>query len=360
MASSDHHTSPQEASDEASDSTVDSTSDEVGINTCSPCKHKGTRRRATMYCLDCKELLCNSCKVSHQSFKHFRDHKFSRIASDRRVLLDAQVISSSMVYIRMSSDARSPQITGCAFLPNGKVVLCDQGNKNLKLLDTCDSYKIIESLDFPSEPRDVTIVDNKTVLVVLLDHRSVQYVNLKAKMKPGRVILLQKMPLAIEFFDNEIFVACKVKSKKGTGEILVLDREGTVKRRLGMKEDDSFMFDCPSHFTVSRTTKNIFVSDRDTSMVTCLSPSGKIVYQYKSSSLNRARGVYVDAVDNLFVCGESSNNVLILTSTGEKYGSLLTEKDFVKQPCAIAYRQKDGTLVIGCYSRDNLLVFKIQ
>lgn len=352
MASSDHPCI-QESSDAA-----EFASEEVSINTCSPCNHKGTQRQATQYCIDCKELLCKGCKESHQSFKQSRDHKFSPVAADRRIIIDSKVVSSSKHDIRMSSDKRFPQVTSCVFLPGGKILVCDQTNMKIKLLD--NSYKITDSLEFPSETRDVAVVDKNTLIVALVDHKSLQYVDMETKMKPGRIILLPKMPLALEYLEDEIYVACKVPRKKGTGEVLIVDREGIVNRRVGIKANGSCMFHAPCHFTVSRATKNIFVSDRDTSTVTGLSPSGNVLYQYQSHDLDRPRGVYVDAVDNLLVCGEYSANVLILTATGEIYGTLLTGKDIGKQPCSIAYRENDSTLLIGSYDCNYILAFELQ
>ena len=136
------------------------------------------------------------------------------------------------VNVRDSNDKRSPQVTGCAFLSQSRVVICEQANMRVKILDTGNSYKIVDSLEFPSDARDVTVVDSKTIIVTLTDHKSLQYVDLEPKMKPGRILLLPKMPLAVEYFNGELFVACKTPRKNGTGEILVLDKEGIVKRKL--------------------------------------------------------------------------------------------------------------------------------
>ena len=280
------------------------------------------------------------------------------MASDRRILLECKAVSATTANVRQSTDKRCPQITGCIYLQNGSIVLCDRANNNIKLLNT--SYKVTDSLDFPSPTRDAAIVDNKTIVVVLPQHQSLQFVDLAPNLTPGRPILLPKMPLAVDFADDELFVACKTRSKDGTGEIMVLDKQGSLKRQLGIKADGSCMFDCPSHFTVSRLTKNIIVSDRDTSIVTCLSFSGTVLYQFKSPELRRTRGVYLDAVDNMLVCGEESINVLMLTSTGETYGTLLSRKDIPRKPCAITYSEKASTLLIGCYNHDYLLIFKIQ
>lgn len=344
MASADFPTSSQEPHDVASDVAHVSSSDEVFTNACSPCDCKGNRSKATMYCLDCQELLCKACKESHQSFKQSKDHKFSSVASDRRVLLEAKVVKTNKAKIRISSDKSSPQITGSVFLHNGDVVLCDRNNDTLKLLDA--SFTMKESLIFPSHPRDVAVVSNKTVIVCLPAHKSLQYVDVEPKLTPGRVILLKKMPLAVEVVDDEIYVGCKDPNKSGTGEILIVNKDGNLKREIGKQADGSFLFDCPSAITVSKSVRNVFVSDRETSFVTCLSPTGSVLYQYNSPDLIRARGLYLDAVDNILVCGESSTNLQVLTTTGKMHKELLTAADVVKQPCSIAYREDSGTLLL--------------
>ena len=359
MASADKPSS-QPASDVASDSAIDSTSDEVSLNMCGPCEHRGIRKQASEYCLSCKELLCSACKEYHTSFKEFRDHTFTRIQSGRRVLLDATVTNCRTVNIRMSTDKRSPQVTGCKFLSHSRVIICDQNNMRVKLLDAGNSYKVVDCLEFPSEVRTVSIVDSKTVIVTITDHKCLQYVNIGAKMEPGRIILLPKMPLAVEYLDGELFVTCKKHRQNGTGEVMVLDKEGTVKRKLGVRADGTCMFDAPTHLAVNSASNNVIVSDRDTSIVTCLAPDGSVIYQYKSPELTRPRGVYVDAVGNVLVCGESSTNVVILTSDGKKHGILLTDKEIRKQPCSIALDGSNEKLLIGCYNTEKMLEITLR
>ena len=347
------------ASDVTQDVASDETSDEVYTSSCSPCGHKGIQKKATQYCLDCQELLCLTCKELHQTFKQSRHHCFTAVGSDRKVFLDSKIMKSNKIKVRITSDKSSPQITGAAFLPDGRIILCDRNNNNMKLLDA--KLKVQDSYEFPSHPRDVAVVDNKSVVIILPDHKSLQYVDIETKLKPGRVILLNKMPLAVEIVNNDIFIACKTKGKDGTGEIQILDRDGNRKRRLGIKPNGSCMFDCPSHFAVSKPTQRIYVSDRDTSTVTCIAMANDtVIYQYKDPDLIRARGVYVDAVDNILVVGESSTNVQLVTFDGKKHSTLLTSSDIVRQPCSIAYREKDDTLIVGCYNQNLLLMFKIQ
>ena len=66
----------QEAHDVASEVAQDHTS------MCSPCDSQNKQTKAAVYCLDCEEFLCTSCKELHQSFKLSKNHKFSEVSSD--------------------------------------------------------------------------------------------------------------------------------------------------------------------------------------------------------------------------------------------------------------------------------------
>ena len=362
MSSADKPSS-QSTSDVASDGVIDSTSsDEVNLNACGPCEHRKIHKEASNFCLSCKELLCSACKDYHTSFKEFRDHTFTRVQSGRRVLLDAKFVNSRTINIRLPTDKKSPQVTGCKFLSRNRVLICDQNNMRLKLLDVDNSYSIIDSLEFPSENRTVSIVDPNTVVVSLTDHKCLQYVDVGTKMTPGRIILLPKMPLDVEYVDGEIYVACKVPRQRGTGEILILDKEGNIKRKLGVHADGTCMFDAPTHIAVNKASKNVIVTDRDASAVTCLAPDGSVIYQFKSPDLLRPRGVYIDAVGNALVCGESSTNVVILTSDGKMHGTLLKDKhtEIRRQPCSIDLDESNGKILIGSYNTDKILEVIIQ
>ena len=329
-------------------------------NPCSPCRYKGIPYQAEQFCLHCQELLCNDCKTAHQTFKQSRIHDYRDIAPDKNVLLDAKVDNRSFnVHVRCPTDKNNPQITSCAFLPSGQVALCDRAN-NLKLLDA--GYKVQETLEFSNTPRDLSIINDNTIITVIPESHLLQFVNVSPKLIAGGVIHLNEKPLAVEFVDSEIYVACKVENKQKTGHIQVIDKDGNIQRKLGVKPGGTCLFNCPSHFAVSSLTKRVYVSDRDTSYVTGLSANGDILMQCKSPTLARPRGVYIDAVDNILVCGENSNNVEIISYYGAVVmrRTLIQHKVFIKTPCSIAYRDSDSTLLVGCYGEGRLQVFNVK
>ena len=144
------------------------------------------------------------------------------------------------------------------------------------------------------------------------------------------------------------------------GEVRVLDPSGNLKRQLGVNKDGSYQFRRPNYLTVSTTGKKIFVSDWKTSVITCMTPGGNIIYQYKEGDLRYPKALFADAGDNIFVCGRSSQNVQVITADGKKYGTLISTNDVLQQPHSIAFRESDNTLVVGCLLNNNIFCYKLS
>ena len=157
---------------------------------------------------------------------------------------------------------------------------------------------------------------------------------------------------------NEIYVSCH--HGPGEGEVRVLDLSGNLKRKLGLNKDGSYQFQGPNYLSVSTTGKKIFVSDWSTSIITCMTQDGNIIYQYKDGDLRYPEALFVDAGDNIFVCGHDSHNVQVITADGRKYGTLISANDGFQRPYSIAFRESDNTLVVGCLSNNNIFCYKLS
>ena len=115
---------------------------------------------------------------------------------------------------------------------------------------------------------------------------------------------------------NEIYVSCH--NELGEGEVRVLDLSGNLKRQFGVNKDGSYQFKRPYCLTISTTGKKIYVSDCEKSIISCMTPDGNIIYQYKDGDLRYPEALFVDAGDNIFVCGHDSHNVQVITADGRK------------------------------------------
>ena len=271
------------------------------------------------------------------------------------ILKDRKIKSRSEVNVKTDDDQKEPWISGCTVMPKGHVVVCDQRNKQIKLLD--DSWTITGQLKLP-DPWDVSVLDSSNVIVSSPDNKQLQKVQVFPKMKAVSNIQLDRKCWGVAVSGEEIYTTCH--NNPGNGEVVVLDLQGTIKRRLRTNPDGSYQFTGPSYITVSTSGEKIFVSDYYTDTITCLTPSGTVIYTYKNDDMSRPEGLICDSGDNVLVCGGWSHNVHIISPDGKKYRTLLTSKDGLSNPYSIAYKESEDTLIVGCASSDKLLLFKLE
>ena len=167
------------------------------------------------------------------------------------------------------------------------------------------------------------------------------------------MIQLDQMCWGVRVVGSDIYVTCH---DGGEGEVRILDKNGNFRRRLGVNQDNTFIFTEPNHLTVSARSDKIYVSDWGQNKLTCLKTDGTVIFQYMDLELHGPRGVCVDDEDNVMVCGGDSNNIHVVTSDGKKHFVILTSKDGIKWPMCVAYRQTDKTLIVGCHRNNNLYI----
>ena len=269
-----------------------------------------------------------------------------------------QVQSSKQVDITSPEDSSIPLISGCDILQDRGIILCDNSNRKLKLLDS--SFALKDILNLRAEPWDVSVVHKNQAIITLPRVKQLQYIEVLPSLKSNRVIQLDRQCWGVHVVGEEICVSVH-DEKRGTctGEVRIVDFNGNLTRRLGVNKNGSFMFEMPYHLTVSQSSRNIYVSDRGKSTLTCLNSDGTVVYRYTDQNLEWARGVLTDIEDNVLVCGSSSYNVQIVTADGRKLSTLLTDKDGIEFPYSVAYKRTDNTLLVGCCSQEKLFVFTL-
>ena len=273
-----------------------------------------------------------------------------------KVVLGMKVQSSNQPNVRQDDDKGEPWLTGCSFLPSGDLVLCDCINSKLKLLDR--TFKVKDSLSLNGKPWSLSVIDDSNVIVTLPGSEQLQYVQLVPHMKAGRVFKLDKKCWDVAVADNKIYVSCC--NDPGEGEVRVLDPSGSLKRQLGVNNDGSYQFMNPHYLAVKTTGKKIFVPDWQTSIITCITPDGNIIYQHKDDDLGYPRALFVDAGDNIFVCSFFRHNVRVITADGRKYGTLISADDGIRYPYSIAFREADNMLVVGCFKQNNIFCYKLS
>ena len=281
-------------------------------------------------------------------------HKSSQ--NTNTLFTELAVDSSRKVNIQLLSDSDCPRITGCTFMSDGGVVLCDRSN-NSNLILLSNTFTVKERLHLDSPPYDVSPVNSNNVMVTIPGKEKLQLIQVIPSLKRGRSIKVDRKCYGVQVVEDLIYVTCY--KNHGEGEVLVLDMNGTVTHRLGQPGKKPPMFSSPFYITVCPSTRKIFITDRDTDSVSCMMSNGTVVYQYKDEELRGPHGVCVDGGGNTIVCGYYSDNVQVIRADGTKCCTLLTSQDGVSEPWSLAYRQSDNTIILGCVNK-NLFVYKMK
>ena len=272
-----------------------------------------------------------------------------------------QIMNKSRVHITLASDRfyffrrRVSWITGSAFLPDGRLILCDNYNYKIKLLSR--DFDIQEVLSFShlaytGFPRvfDVAVINDTMVVITLPGKNQIQYIQINEAvpmLQRAKVVNVENECYGIDIFNNTIYLACN------GAQIRMLDMNGHLKNKFTAMLDYGLYF----YIAVSRLSGNLFFSSRH---VTCLSPDGTILFNYNFSSiLGRPGDILVDDVDNIAVA--YFQTVDIIKNSNHTYRTLLntTYDGWINPVESLAYRRADKTLVIGLGWQSWLQVVKL-
>lgn len=254
--------------------------------------------------------------------------------------------------IKYPKQDKTPDITGCAFMPDGQVVLCDHTNYAVITLSCSFSY--IDTMMFTQQPYDISGMNNNVAIVTCPNEKQLQYIEFAPRLKKSMVVKLDKKCWGIEIANQLVYITCHdyIKVGKRDGEVRILDLDGNLIRKLGVKPNGSFRFCWPFYIAVNPRSAKVFVSDCWKGILTCMDADGAVVYKSKGHGLNSVGGICVDDEDNIIVCDRNSSKVDIWTNSGIYYYSMFTPTDGIRSPQSIAYRQNDSVLIIGSGSSE--------
>ena len=77
----------------------------------------------------------------------------------------------------------STQVTGCCFMPNGELVICDKPNQLVQTYNTIFSNQ--GSVFLTASPHDIAALDNKNVVVTVPEHKILQLIQVLPKRQKG-------------------------------------------------------------------------------------------------------------------------------------------------------------------------------
>ena len=101
--------------------------------------------------------------------------------AEKSNFLKIKVQNSQDVQIKIPNDRTKPSITGCKFMVDGQLLLCDFDNDKIKLLNS--TFDITGNLGLDSRPWDISALDNTRAVVTLPDIQQLRFIDIVPALK---------------------------------------------------------------------------------------------------------------------------------------------------------------------------------
>ncbi|KAL4222348.1 hypothetical protein ACF0H5_018386 [Mactra antiquata] len=244
-------------------------------------------------------------------------------------------------------------ITGCEFLPNGKLILCDNGNKKVKLFDR--KFKCISAHSLHSLPWDIAVINNEQAVVTIPDRKQLSVLNVGHRISVKKSINLDHHCWGVAYsgHQNCLLVTCWSRDKT---EVLILDTNGIELRHIKAIQGQSLH----TPWFIDSFCEAMVISDWGTYMLTSTNMTGNSSFNYRKTELVGPLGLTFDPEGTFYVCGRDSNNIHQISEDGSESRILLSESDGIRKPLNICHRVSDDKLIVTSWMSDRLTVFRLQ
>ncbi|XP_071160464.1 uncharacterized protein [Mytilus edulis] len=229
----------------------------------------------------------------------------------------------------LKEQIKNLEITGATILPNGHVLIANYTSDKV-LLEYNDTGQHIRNIPVSGMAYDVTVIDGEIIAVSHGESKRIDTVNIEN----GTVI--QTMDTkgscwGISCHDNRIYVLVESEG------IVVMDKSG---KRLNTIKCNVSVFD------IVAFKDRIYYTDYVNDTVHCCSMTGEEIWVFSDKYLRSPRGMSVDNIQNVFVAGLVSKNLLIIQNDGKVSKILLSEPDGLDRPIPVCYNKNKKILFV--------------
>ncbi|XP_052806469.1 uncharacterized protein LOC128235707 [Mya arenaria] len=272
----------------------------------------------------------------------------------------------SLFKIKTETDTSTCSILGVKLSQHG-ILLADFGNRKLKLFSRIFDLMCEQSL--PGQPVDMSF-DGEYAYVCYSDLKKVTkhpIYDSSIGVPIGFQTRLQ--PISLTVFDSRLMIL--FATKESFDSTTVDDVHIEIRRGNAIAATISYNTD-NERFKHVRAAKQVSVFDglsivfSENTRVTCYtvdSQESKLQDREwfnesnKENVLKKAKGFAKDSEGNMYICGEDSNNVHLI-STKYKVNRLVVHN--INRPMCVALDEQKDRLIIGCRADNYLHVFSFK
>ncbi|XP_069120121.1 transcription intermediary factor 1-alpha-like [Argopecten irradians] len=228
------------------------------------------------------------------------------------------------VYIRCPSDSSDCSINGLVYLSDGRIVISDYANKKLKLINI--EGDVVDEMKVNGYPFDMCMVDNTTVAVGISRPGGIRVV----KVTSSKITLSSEINTKVDCYgivyrDGEFVVSTR-------SDVVSVTNDGTIHKLLGQT---GYIYGMCRDPIGKQLFLTHYTDCKDSTAVSRLTADDVHTDLLKAGVVKKAYGVDMDVERNVYVCGDTSNNVMQMSWDGSIIRELLTEADGTVRPRGI-------------------------
>ncbi|XP_063420948.1 uncharacterized protein LOC134706169 [Mytilus trossulus] len=222
-------------------------------------------------------------------------------------------------------------ISGCIILPDDRIIFAYYRGCG-KLMEYNNNGQHIRDIPVYHKPYSLTLVDADCIAVTYGTSEYLEIINTKNNNERKKVNCYSSC-YGISYQEQKLYV---VVFRQG---IVVMDLNGKQLNTIGIA--DSYVYN------ITTTSDRIYYTDLNRNAVHCCSMTGQEFWVFKDHSIIEPRGLSVDMNQNVYVVGETSNNLTVMQHDGKDSKVLLTDRDGLEAPYAVKYNKRKKIVCLG-------------
>lgn len=258
--------------------------------------------------------------------------------------------------VRIPEDKKDCDIFGCKFLEDGKVIITDWDNKNVKILSS--DYKISDFIALEGPPNDICILNHQTVLVTLPQQKLVQFIDISPKMILTRRIATDDTCRGLACHGGMIYVVCGGFKGESDGKVCVYSVTGDLVRVIEKNNNGQRIFYSPIAIAVVSDGKMLHITDGQRGIIT-MTTENDVVSVIADKQCAWPCGICVDRNDNALVCCGQSNTIMHFAGL-DKVGTILSSQDGIKEPRFICFDANNVRLLLTTKKSNSVFLYQLN
>ncbi|XP_052073618.1 uncharacterized protein LOC127711565 [Mytilus californianus] len=247
--------------------------------------------------------------------------------------------------LRQTVKTHGNDITGCSFLPDGRMIFSCYRNCLISVLQTNGSLHFTLKPGFRTSQIYYIEESQKLVVTNGSNHNCVKIIDMKSR-KTEKLIDVGSENYGIVHKDGKLYC----NGHKGGLRVVSLDEDSIIQLVNATLSRYS---------SIAIWSDKLYVIGNDDSVI-CCDLQGAVKWRLELNTfLKSARGITVNNCGYVYVAGFFSNNVVVISPDGNKHRVLLSEKDGLDHPQALCYNQKHNILLVA-NERKNAFIYDVS